>query len=159
MTDRKELIEQCPTCGAHVTQNVHGEIWHKAAEDEQCAVVVEMDDIINDLGWKMNEFLTKNGAKFDGRVFNHMKGFLRDTIQEWIDRTGNIRTAAEVAAEAKAKAEAIEAAVVVADEWWERCIDKHDGDGAFSSQEIIERIRSTHTNATRAALERMKGSE
>lgn len=45
---------------------------------------VPWDGCLNDLGWKMNSFLTDNGAVFNGHVFNNMKGFLRDCITEWL---------------------------------------------------------------------------
>lgn len=45
------------------------------------------DETVNDLAWRMHHFLMDNGATYDGRVFNNMKGFLRDTITEWVARS------------------------------------------------------------------------
>lgn len=45
---------------------------------------VPFDYSLNKLSWDAIEFLSSNGAKFDGRVFNRMKTFLRDCIQQWL---------------------------------------------------------------------------
>lgn len=45
---------------------------------------VPYDNCLNDLGWDLNDFLTKNGATFDGRVFNNMKPFLKACIEKWL---------------------------------------------------------------------------
>jgi hypothetical protein len=45
---------------------------------------VPYDKLLNDLGWEMNSFLTNNGATFDGRVFNNMKGFIKQMIEKWV---------------------------------------------------------------------------
>lgn len=72
--------------------------WDNLGEDEKiewalkCAdqfrgatkMIVDYDDCLNELGWDMNDFLAKNGAVFDGRVFNNMKGFLKVSIEKWL---------------------------------------------------------------------------
>jgi len=45
------------------------------------------DETVNDLAWRMHHFLMNSGASYDGRVFNNMKAFLRDAINEWIARS------------------------------------------------------------------------
>lgn len=46
---------------------------------------VVYDNLLNELGWDLNDFLIRSGAQFDGRTFNHMKPFIRDCIQKWVD--------------------------------------------------------------------------
>ena len=86
---------------------------------------VAYDECLNDLGWKMNDFLTSNGAKFDGRVFNHIKPFLRGVIEQWITAHP---TPAPVA-DAEGMREALEALLhaVCGDSGFAACVRKDSG--------------------------------
>lgn len=73
------------TAQADYEQRIFSAISAQTAPAE--VVTVEFDECLNDLGWQMNEFLNKNGATFDGRVFNNMKAFLHGAITQYIAST------------------------------------------------------------------------
>jgi len=80
---------------------------------------VPMDDVINDLGWKMADWLSKNGAQYDGRVFNHMKGFLATVIDEWVRSRPAARPASpDVAQDVQTRVVTVEEAAQVLFDWW-----------------------------------------
>ncbi len=78
-----KLCNACETV-AHCT--THGCIPATTKPATCAGLIIKFDDVLNNLGWKMNDWLTANGATFDGRVFNNMKSFLRECIQEWHDQ-------------------------------------------------------------------------
>jgi len=54
------------------------------AEVAAIAVEVPFDEHINELGWKLLQFLASNGLMISRQVHNDLKPFLRECIAEWL---------------------------------------------------------------------------
>ncbi|TNE46870.1 MAG: hypothetical protein EP341_09620 [Sphingomonadales bacterium] len=171
MTDRNELIEQCPRCGGYGF-GCYECTPSDDIEAEQCAVVVEplkwhseefkgnrpsvrnlMDLVDYEIVFRDNVWFS---LSFHGEfeTLESAKAAAQADYEQRILSTITIRPASEVAAEARA--EAIEAAKAEIKPY------RHVTTSvpfSMSLHDIENSIDALHTPNTLAALERMKGGE
>lgn len=117
---------------------------------------VPYDNLLNDLGWEMNEFLTENEAKFDGRVFNNMKGFLKRTIEKWVNSVPVDSAILNALSEATSRAEKLERDLGATNSALFIC--GYGGDthaGMLAALEALKKMsRENRARATKAEAER-----